>query len=336
MRAGVIVAALAGLGLAVYLLLHAGLGQVLAAVATVGWGGFGLLCLCGAALLAILGCAWFILIPGGTKPEFSTFVWGRAVRDSAGELLPFSQVAGMIVGARAVMLRRISATLAFASTVVDVTVELLAQIVFVAMGLAILLLRTPRSPSSMMLADGLVIALLVAAGGAALVLVLQRGRVDIVGRLASHLLPRAAAQASAVRHAIAQIHSEPRRLGLSFVVHLLGWTGTASWSWIAIHLMGGRTGFLAVFAIEAILCAVRSAAFVVPNAIGVQEGAYAMLGPLFGLPLPMGLALSLLKRARDIVLGVPVLLSWQVAEGGHAMRAGRSSEDRLSDEQWHG
>jgi hypothetical protein len=40
-----------------------------------------------------------------------------------------------------------------------------------------------------------------------------------------------------------------------------------------------------------------------------SEGAYALLGPLFGLPVEAALALSLLKRARDITIGVPVLLS---------------------------
>ena len=40
----------------------------------------------------------------------------------------------------------------------------------------------------------------------------------------------------------------------------------------------------------------------------VQEAGYAMLAPLFGLPAEMGLAVSLLKRAREIVLGVPALV----------------------------
>ena len=32
---------------------------------------------------------------------------------------------------------------------------------------------------------------------------------------------------------------------------------------------------------------------------------------LFGLPAEMGVAVSLLKRAREIVLGVPALIYWQ-------------------------
>jgi hypothetical protein len=37
----------------------------------------------------------------------------------------------------------------------------------------------------------------------------------------------------------------------------------------------------------------------VPNAVGVQEGAYILLGAIFGLSAETVLALSLLKRARD-------------------------------------
>jgi hypothetical protein len=72
--------------------------------------------------------------------------------------------------------------------------------------------------------------------------------------------------------------------------------------------------------LEALLCTLRSIAAPVPAAIGVQEWGYAMLAPLFGLPAEMGVAVSLLKRAREIVLGIPALLYWQTVEGRAAFR----------------
>ena len=95
------------------------------------------------------------------------------------------------------------------------------------------------------------------------------------------------------------------------------------WAWIALYLIGRPISFPFVFAIEAILYGIRSAAILVPGAIGVQEASYALIGPLFGLAAPTGIALSLLKRARDVTLGVPVLLAWQFAEGGRALKASR-------------
>ena len=45
-----------------------------------------------------------------------------------------------------------------------------------------------------------------------------------------------------------------------------------------------------------------------------------MLGALFGLNPEAALALSLLKRARDIALGVPILFAWQFVEGNRLLR----------------
>ena len=65
----------------------------------------------------------------------------------------------------------------------------------------------------------------------------------------------------------------------------------------------------------------RSATVFIPAAIGVQEAGYAVLAPVFGLPAEIGLAVSLLRRARDLVVAVPVLLTWQWVESRRAMAA---------------
>ena len=40
----------------------------------------------------------------------------------------------------------------------------------------------------------------------------------------------------------------------------------------------------------------------------------------------MGLAVSLLKRAREIVIGIPALIYWQTIEGRAALAAGKSAD----------
>jgi uncharacterized membrane protein YbhN (UPF0104 family) len=87
------------------------------------------------------------------------------------------------------------------------------------------------------------------------------------------------------------------------------------------HLCGADVGFMDCIAIESILSALRSAAIFVPAAVGVQEAGYAALAPVFGAGPEIGLAVSLLKRARDVVLGIPVLLIWQAIEGKRAFSA---------------
>ncbi|MGN6452925.1 MAG: hypothetical protein ACTHL7_07660 [Steroidobacteraceae bacterium] len=88
-----------------------------------------------------------------------------------------------------------------------------------------------------------------------------------------------------------------------------------------------------MIAIESIVYAIRSAAPFIPNAFGVQEGAYLLLAPLFGLGTDTALAISVLKRARDVAIGVPVLLLWQAAEGRHALRRPEGPQTTNGDAQ---
>jgi uncharacterized membrane protein YbhN (UPF0104 family) len=60
---------------------------------------------------------------------------------------------------------------------------------------------------------------------------------------------------------------------------------------------------------------VRSVAFMTPGGLGFQEGAYVLAAPLFGLTADSALALALLKRAKDLIIGVVALLLWQALEG---------------------
>jgi uncharacterized membrane protein YbhN (UPF0104 family) len=72
-------------------------------------------------------------------------------------------------------------------------------------------------------------------------------------------------------------------------------------------------------ALESLVSAVRNFAFFVPGAIGVQEASLVLFGSMIGLPANVAVALSLVKRLRDIGFGIPALVSWQWAEG-HRLR----------------
>jgi hypothetical protein len=87
-----------------------------------------------------------------------------------------------------------------------------------------------------------------------------------------------------------------------------------------LRFSGAPLGFATVLVIESLLYAARSVAFAVPNAVGVQEGAYILLGASFGLTPETALALSLLKRARDLTIGLPALAAWQLLESGRLWR----------------
>lgn len=315
MKIGVIITVVVGFALVAYLIHTIGLDAVLTAVTAVGWKGFAIYCGLGLANFALLGIAWWVLVPGKQIGDIPTFVWGRMMRDSASELLPFSQVGGFVLGVRALVIRAISTSWATASMIVDVTTELIAQLAFIAIGLVLLILRAPASPFKSSLTTAMIIGLGLLAAGAVVFMITQRRGIGFFEKLIERHLPKALEHTAAVNQSLAKIHLSPVRLGFSTGLHLACWITSALGTWVIMRLVGAHIEFGGALAIEALLCAVRSAAFAVPSAVGVQELGYAMVAPLFGLASSVGLGVSLLKRGRDILIGIPVLLVWQFLEG---------------------
>jgi len=70
----------------------------------------------------------------------------------------------------------------------------------------------------------------------------------------------------------------------------------------------------AMVMVESLIFTLRSVAFVVPGALGVQEVGYLALAPVAGISPEALLALSLAKRARDVAIGLPTLIAWQLLE----------------------
>jgi uncharacterized membrane protein YbhN (UPF0104 family) len=110
------------------------------------------------------------------------------------------------------------------------------------------------------------------------------------------------------------IYGHAAKLALGFLMHLIGWLGTGVAGWIAYRAVGVPIDFDDALAIEALLSAAAAAAFLVPVNAGVQEAGYAGLGAIFGVPPELSLGVSLVRRARDIAVGVPILLLWQLVE----------------------
>ena len=115
-------------------------------------------------------------------------------------------------------------------------------------------------------------------------------------------------------HELAAMYGHTGRMALSTAIHLLGWLCKGIGNWIAFRLLGSDIDFMEALAIEALLHALLIPAFVVPGYAGVQEAGYAGIGALFGIPPEISLGVSLLRRARDIAIGTPILLVWQLVE----------------------
>ena len=223
-------------------------------------------------------------------------------------------VGGFVLGVRAVTVHGISWSVATLSMVVDLTAEFLAEIAFAVAGFLVLLAR-PADPSlTRPIVIGLALALIVGA----VALRLQKGAVPLFVRFGRKMLGDWFAGRSGLEmtseHELAAMYGHTGRMALSTAIHLLGWLCKGIGNWIAFRLLGSDIDFMEALAIEALLHALLIPAFVVPGYAGVQEAGYAGIGALFGIPPEISLGVSLLRRARDIAIGTPILLVWQLVE----------------------
>ena len=109
------------------------------------------------------------------------------------------------------------------------------------------------------------------------------------------------------------------------IVSLIGSSGEI---WIALHAIGVHATVINAIILQSVALTVRSAFFVVPGALGVQEGGYLVVGNLLGIPGETAFAVSLIARMRDLAVGIPALVTWQVVEARRLWRARSPGEGR--------
>jgi putative membrane protein len=322
MRRLSIVLALLGALTAVLLVSYYGFGNIVSAVGRIGWPKFGLIIGWQLVLFAILGLAWDLITPARATRRPWVLIWGRMVRDASANCLPFSQVGGFVFGARAVTLHGVEWHTATASTVVDVTAEFLAQIAFACIGLGILVVREPGSRLAVPAEIGVGLAVLACFG----FIWVQKGAAPVFARIgrriARNRFSNAEQRFDLLQAQLVLIYGHTGKLALGCFMHLVGWISTGVAGWITYRALGVPIDFADALAIEALLAALAAVAFLVPVNAGVQEAGYAGLGSIFGIPPELSLGVSLVRRARDIVIGVPILLVWQFVE----MRRLRAAE----------
>ena len=82
--------------------------------------------------------------------------------------------------------------------------------------------------------------------------------------------------------------------------------------WWALRLFDHPISAASSIMLEGLTQAVRHLAFIVPAGLGVQEAALVLFGHALGIGTELALAVSAVKRLREVLCGVPPLLSWQL------------------------
>ncbi len=273
--------------------------------------------------MATCGLAWSSLLGKARPAARAGFVLARWVRDGVNQLLPFVPLGGEVAGARIVAARGgVSGPTAAAFTVVDITAELMSQAVFTLIGAGLWLIDRPAGLILGPAGIGIALCLPMVA---ALLLTQKLGMVRLLERLADRVMPEAwrnQREAAPIHDTMVAIYAERRRFTIASSIHLAAWVVAGGEAWLALRLLGHPLRFTEVIAMESVIYAVRNAAFLVPGALGVQEGAYVLVGAALGLPADIALALSLIKRGRELLMGVPALVTWQMLGRGPARTAG--------------
>jgi len=105
---------------------------------------------------------------------------------------------------------------------------------------------------------------------------------------------------------------------IATMVSLIGSSGEI---YIALAALGLHATFWNAVILQSMAMTVKSAAFPVPGQLGVQESGYLVIGNFLGIPGETAFAISLLARFRDLLVGIPALVFWQVIEGRRLLRA---------------
>jgi putative membrane protein len=309
------VAALLGVVFGIWLILHFGLDQVGQAFLSAGWQGMLAVSAVYFASLALCAGAWQALLVSRHSNMAIAFFWARWLRESTNNLIAIVPAMGEMVGVRELTLRGLRVGTAAATTVVDLTLELASQLVFTLLGVAILLLRSPSDETGWQIALGVAVF---ACGLGGFFVAQHKGLFGFIETLPDRLgWTRAWGSASenvGIHAGIKEIYRHRGRVAVNFIVHLAAWVVGAAEAWVALWFMGHPVGFAEALVIESLVHALRGAAFVVPWGAGVQEGGFIVAGALFGLSPQLALGLALLRRAREIITGVPSLIIWQGLE----------------------
>jgi putative membrane protein len=241
--------------------------------------------------------------------------WATTVREAVDRLLPVASVGGGVVGVRLMHRRGLPIASASATVIVEILLTIVSLYLFAVIGLLLLIDLHPAGAASRYLVPALLLSFPVPVVTAVL---LRYGSVfarleGILRRVAGIDLPTEGA--ATLDH---EIRACLRRTGSLTYAGALQFVALVSGSleiWFVLRIVGQRIDLADALIMESLLQAVRHVVFFVPAGIGVQEGMLIGFGETLGLSSELALTVSIAKRVREILCGLPALISWSLLEG---------------------
>lgn len=312
-----------GAALFTFLLIRQGAPQVVAAFTSARWWIAAVVIYHLAVPVLLDALAWWVLFPKPERLPVWQLFWMRWVGESVSTLVPSASVGGDVVRARLAALHGASIPTSAASVLVDITLGVFVQIVFTLLGLGLIVGATGHQGFVRPTLIGSVIGVLAIVG---FYFVQRLGMFRFIGKIISKLANAddwhsLVHSGQTLDEAIRKLYA--RRRG---VVGCCAWTASSlilgsGEIWIALYALDLQATVVNALILQSMVLTIRSAMFPVPGALGVQEGGYVVIGNLLGIPGDAAFALSLIARVRELVLGIPGLIVWQLIEARRVWRA---------------
>lgn len=315
MKSSLYFCAVLGLVIAVALVGFCGFAEIGTALRGAGWGVLAVVAF-HFVQMVFSGEAWRTALPRSAAPGLLRVIGLRWIREAVNALLPVAQIGGEFVGARLLALRHVPLDAAAASVTVDLTLEMISQIIFTLFGIGLLMVR-PHDEQITQCIIGVtaiataVVIVFVSTQRFGLFRLIERGLIQLASRAGWSGLGRI----SGLHEAITALYQQPRRLCLACGYHLISWMLGGIEVVLAFYVLGVEIDLREGLIMESLGQALRAVGFAIPGSLGVQEGGYILACGLLGVGPQSAIELSFLKRIREVVLGIPGLIGWQIIEG---------------------
>ena len=320
MRLGKILLGLAGIAFAIALVVGQGAGAVIQTSLSLGWGLLAVIAF-EVVPLWLKSFAWRFLLTASDRPGLPSVILARWIRQSVSQLLPVAQVGEDAVGARVLYLRGVPGEVAGAATVVDLTLGAGSQVLLALLGLLALVGcgGGSRYVWPMLAVTGLLFVAVVA-----FAIVQHKGLFHFVAVRARFFSSAGlVSDANWLDQAVRENYERRSDIARNFLFQSMSQIAGTGEVVIVCFFLGHPIAFAEAFALHSLSRAARAVAFMVPGGLGVQEGGIMVLAEILGLGPTTGLSIAVIKRVRELAIGVPGLIAWQGVEGRQFRRRGQ-------------
>lgn len=261
--------------------------------------------------LTLTGLAWLALLPASERPSLGRIFMLRWYREACDSLVPAGAVVGQAAVTRLMIRDGMPADLAAGTATIGITLEAVSQTLFTLIGLATFIaLGHATDAAGFWLGAG------VAAFSAFGLVALQRPwALGLLRRLLVRLARRwprlQPVWLDRFQASILRLHENRKALALSALAHLGSWMMGGIEMFLLLNIIGFPVSLAEALVIESFAQVIRSAGFLLPGAALIQEGAIVAAGALIGVPPGIALSAALVRRTREILVGLSGLVIWR-------------------------